>query len=784
MHKGLIAPLGHFVVSLVAVFMLCSPVTADTGANAEERVTVNMYRADVDQVLQWLAELRGLNILIDPRVEGELSILAAEPVSPQQAESLVLSALDMYGYGIEMDNKQVRVMPAQATGPGTIVETFTSEPNSARMIYLYWPKTVSAQSLAKLMAPLKGENGFIQAFDDQALLLSDAGDRVKRLRTLAIMIDSGAETAPTFFALEHADASAMVTLLRGLFDGQRLTIAADEYSASLLVSAAPALIKQVERIIRQLDQRLISSEEAEVVELRFSQVSDLLPALRSVNERQGSEEALQGRGHIEAVESANALILSGPTPWRRETLSVIRQLDQPRQQVLVESVIMEVSDGLITELGVEWNTDVNGEGIEALTRFGIQNSEIPPLIEEWTGAGLALGWFRNGSLRAVVRAAANDSGTRILSTPRLATLNHAPAEILVGSNIPVKTGEALVGSSGESEPFTTIERKDIGIVLKVTPHINADGDVTLDIEQTVESVAPSNATDTDIVTNKRQLKTRVRVQNETVLVLGGLSSQESNEVVSKVPLLGDIPVMGALFRNTRNETVNRHLMVFIQPKLITDPSTAEAVSSEAWESFRDNDTTASAVAALEAKDREVSQDPEDRKSSEWRTVNPADTAATEVVSSANGEKQPLAIRKPAPTPEPSSERTSATTERMQTGTSAKTKPSPETALNYQEETIILDDQQAHITRSQGVRGAFVALSENEATAAADPTPTVVSIQPDKETAVELDPIPDDLVQTDEPVQPSAERPAPPTTADAAPPKDSLPEASQSDYQWP
>ncbi len=804
MYKGLIAPLGHLFASLMATLILALPVNA----NEAERVTLNMYQADVEQVLQWLSELRGINILVDPRVDGELSIMASQPVTPEQAESLVLSALDMYGYGISKNGNQMRIAPAQSGDPGTIVRSFTAEPNAARVIYLYWPTQVSAQALAKLMAPLKGSQGFIQPFDDQALLLSDAGDRVKRLRKLARMIDAGADSAPRFFPLQHADASAMATLLEGLFEGQRVTIAADEYSSSLLVSAAPAVMKQLETVIAQLDQRLVNNEETQVVELRFSQATELLPALRSVNERQGSEDVLKGRGHIEAVESANALILSGPTPWRQETLAVIQQLDQPRQQVLVESVIMEVSDGLITELGVEWNTDVSGDGVEALTRFGIQNGEIPPLIEEWTGAGLALGWFRNGSLRAVLRAAANDTGTRILSTPRLATLNHAPAEILVGSNIPVKTGEALVGGNGQSEPFTTIERKDIGIVLKVTPHINADDDVTLDIEQTVESLAPSSSTDTDVVTNKRQLKTRVRVENETVLVLGGLSSQENNEVVSKVPVLGDIPLMGALFRNTRNETVNRHLMVFIQPRLITDPDVAADVSSEAMAQFASEQSSAtldfdpapspSPTAQANSPENDAANE------SEWQMVQPSQATDTQIDATKESSLQKPPVQKaPVSADLPQSEKDADV---MADAVSVEPEPV------YGEETIELDDQQAHITRSQGVRSAFVAPSSApsmepalQPKRAASPRPKVTVQTPKteapkreaKEPASKQAEVAEPKAQQPklskaapqaEPVrqaaptqvqQPAVERPV----QQARPAKTPTP-SSASDYQWP
>lgn len=798
MHKALKAPLVYLFASLVATFMLSSP---SLHADSSERVTLNMYRADVEQVLGWLAELRGLNILVDPRVDGELSIMAAQPVTPAQAESLVLSALDMYGYGISKNGKQMRITGAQSGGPGTIVESFTSAPNAARVIYVYWPKTVSAQALARLMAPLKGEKGFIQAFDDQALLLSDAGDRVKRLRKLATMIDTGSDQTPSFFALKHADASAMATLLEGLFEGQRVTIAADEYSGTLLVSAAPAVLKQVETVIAQLDQRLVSNEETQVVELRFSQATELLPALRSVNERQGSENVLKGRGHIEAVESANALILSGPTPWRRETLAVIEQLDQPRQQVLVESVIMEVSDGLITELGVEWNTDVSGDGVDALTRFGLQNSEIPAAIEQWTGAGLALGWFRNGSLRAVLRAAANDTGTRILSTPRLATLNHAPAEILVGSNIPVKTGEALVGGNGQSEPFTTIERKDIGIVLKVTPHINADDDVTLDIEQTVESLAPSSSTDTDLITNKRQLKTRVRVENETVLVLGGLSSQENNEVVNKVPLLGDIPVMGALFRSSRNETVNRHLMVFIQPKLITDPSQAAEVSSEAMAQFGQSQNQIAVPESPAPNNVALATEPE----SEWQTVVPTEQASADDRVALESESKP----KPKPKPKPGSPVETRAESPVQALAALEAEPEPEPV--YREETIELDDQQAHITRSQGVRAAFVAAPSSLATPQAtapkaesarvraqaavvtpelepkpEPAPASgpAAFEPVVELAVEQspEPMPEPLLETVPQAAPERDSTAEPGTLAASKAEPSKP--TKSDYQWP
>ena len=371
----------------------------------------------------------------------------------------------------------------------------------------------------------------------------------------------------------------------------------------------------------------------------------------------------------------------------------------------------------------------------------------------------------------MLRAAANDTGTRILSTPRLATLNHAPAEILVGSNIPVKTGEALVGGNGQSEPFTTIERKDIGIVLKVTPHINADDDVTLDIEQTVESLAPSSSTDTDLVTNKRQLKTRVRVENETVLVLGGLSSQENNEVVSKVPVLGDIPLMGALFRNTRNETVNRHLMVFIQPRLITDPDVAADVSSEAMAQFGNEQSSATldfdSVPSPAQTTQAYSTQNDAANESEWEMVQPSQAADTQIDATEESSLQKPPVQPVSVSADlPQSEKESIET-RDAVADAVSVEPEPV----YGEETIELDDQQAHITRSQGVRSAFVAPS------------SAPSMEPALQPKREASPRTKVTVQTPKPEAPKIEAKEPESKkAEVAKPKAQTPKLSNAKPQ--
>jgi general secretion pathway protein D len=326
-----------------------------------------------------------------------------------------------------------------------------------------------------------------------------------------------------------------------------------------------------------------------VVYLHYLKASEVLAVLKgmSAREEKGKEGAPRAPFAIEASESTNALVISAAPDQMDAMLEIIRKLDIRRAQVLVEAIIAEVSDGVARDLGVEWKTSFDGEGVEGIQRFSNGQVQVPDSALTAVARGLTLGYFRNGSLRALLQALEVDSKTNILSTPSIVTLDNQEAEILVGSNVPFKTGEATSAGAPTTNPFVTIERQDIGVTLKVTPQINQGDSITLDILQTVETISPSKEEAEDIITDKRSIHTSVMLEDEDILVLGGLSQDNVTESVQKVPVLGDIPVLGMLFRSTSRTVDKRNLMVFVRTRILTDLATAEKETLERYNRIRD-----------------------------------------------------------------------------------------------------------------------------------------------------------------------------------------------------
>jgi general secretion pathway protein D len=282
-------------------------------------------------------------------------------------------------------------------------------------------------------------------------------------------------------------------------------------------------------------------------------------------------------------------VVNGPASYIEEIAKVIEQTDFRRKQVLVDAIIVEVSDDFAREIGVQWKTAFTDttSGVVASSNFGLVTMDTDG--NAILGQGLSLGFMEAGDLRLLLKAVAVNVDANILSRPSIVTLDNQEAEILVGQNIPLITGQSTGAAATTENPFTTVERKDIGITLKVTPQINEGDAITLDVIQEVENVSASASSEaTDIVTNKRSVKTKVLVRDQDVLVLGGLIDTTDQTTVKKVPLLGDIPLVGNLFRTTQTEKLRRNLMVFIRPTILADAESASRVSQERYDTTRDS----------------------------------------------------------------------------------------------------------------------------------------------------------------------------------------------------
>ncbi|MDY0006114.1 MAG: type II secretion system secretin GspD [Spongiibacteraceae bacterium] len=567
---------------------------------SEGKVQVNMRDAEIRAVIQWMADETGKQIVIDPRVKGQITVLSDQLLSVEQAYQLLVAALDVYGYAVVEHQGIVRIIPAQAarSSPREVIQSFSKAPVNEQVVYLLQLTSVSATHLATLLQPLVTEPGIVTAFPDgNALLLADSGGNVRKMVELARELDRSGSLDVAVIKLKHAGATEMAALVLSLLDKDAAggtAVAADERSNSLLIAGSPAERQRLQNLVSQLDRPVQAGGNTRVIYLHYLQAKELVPVLQGIagSVATDSSAATTSRQQvsIEASESANALVLTGSPALLTQLADVVAQLDIRRAQVLVEAVIVEVGEELAQNLGVEWRSSLSlGDGLEGATNFGLTRA-VPAGADPITGVigkGLTLGFYRNGSLRALLNAFASDANTNVLSTPSLMTLDNQQAEIIVGSNIPIITGQSTGGSSSTNDPFTTFERQDIGVTLKLTPQINEGDSITLQVLQTVESVSPSTEITTDVVTNKRSISTKVLVKDDAILVLGGLISTENTDTVSKVPLLGDLPLAGALFRSTSTKQVRRNLMVFIHPVIVDNDVVADELTNKRYDAVRD-----------------------------------------------------------------------------------------------------------------------------------------------------------------------------------------------------
>jgi general secretion pathway protein D len=331
------------------------------------------------------------------------------------------------------------------------------------------------------------------------------------------------------------------------------------------------------------------------VYLHYVDAKEIVPILKSLSQSIQSTEKDSNSGNtisIEASESANALVINAPPALLNTMKRVVADLDIRRAQILVEALVVEVSGDVANDLGVSWITNPENEFVSAVNTLGDLPLANPDLgdnspMQFTPGRGFTFGYFNNGDLQAAIRALNATQKANILSTPTIVAIDNEEASLLVGQNVPFKTGQATSPSSPTTDPFTTIERQDIGISLVVTPRINKGDSITLEIQQKTESIAPSVETASDIITNKREILTKALIKDDQVLVLGGLISDEETEVTEKVPFLGSIPLIGKLFSSTGKSHSKKNLMVFIHPVILKDEEHIREVTQRRYNFMQD-----------------------------------------------------------------------------------------------------------------------------------------------------------------------------------------------------
>ncbi|MES9901493.1 MAG: type II secretion system secretin GspD, partial [Sedimenticola sp.] len=406
-------------------------------------------------------------------------------------------------------------------------------------------------------------------------------------------------------ALRHSEATDLAATLNSLTKAvpknpkattSSNSLIADQRTNSLIISGEPGWRSNIRLLIAKLDREIPNDDNTEVITLRFASSKELADVLRGVGDQQLKSETKPGkrgvsntggRFDIQADEATNSLVITAPPFLMRSLKAVVEQLDVRRAQVLIEAIIAELRYDKSVELGVEWQVG-SSNGVDAGTNLPLTSSVGSSISGYPTtiGSGFSLGFFHSGDLRLLLKAFSGNSDTNILSTPSLVTLDNEEATIHVGQNVPFVTGQYTNNdSAGATNPFQTIERHDVGVKLKVTPHINDGDTVKLTIEQEISSVDSGSGTG-GLITNQRLIQTTILVENEEVVVLGGLMEDSLTENVSKVPLLGDIPLLGHLFRSQRSTMEKKNLMVFLRPQIIRNQQHSSDLTNRKYTRIR------------------------------------------------------------------------------------------------------------------------------------------------------------------------------------------------------
>lgn len=643
------------LLAIAAALALGCAVAPATPVRAQTQV-LNVQDADIRVFIQDIAKSTGTTLLIDPRVKGTVSVSSNGALSRRELFEVFLATLRANGLvATPAGAGTYRVEPADnaARQPAAAGGQFATE--------VFRLRTIDAASAVEMLKPLVGPQGQVVANPrGQAVVVADYADNVRRIRGLLAQVDQDRAAVHTV-TLTNSSAREIAQVINDVLatpgaDGKggrgAVSVVPVESSNSVLLRGDADAVQRLLPIIADLDRRAESSDDVRVVFLRHANAEQMLPVLQQlVGQTSGVSPGISSRtlgasrasgstgatgssnaaapivGAVPAASSAtgkqvsvarypgaNALIINAPPETQRTLAEVIRQLDIRREQVLVEAIVVEVSDNTAKQLGVQFLLGgANGTVPFVATNYTNASPSLLPLVAAGAGAGSKTGdsqgltslrdaavsslltasgvtsgiYGRSGDVlfAGIINAVKKDAGSNVLSTPSIMTLDNEEARILVGQEVPITTGEVL--GANNSNPFRTIQRQNVGVQLEVKPQINAGGGITLFLRQEVSSVAgPVSVGSTELVINKREIETTALVDDGDIVVLGGLLDQKDTSSVQRTPILGDIPGVGALFRSTARERGKTNLMVFIRPRIIRTIDDARNVTAPRYDYMR------------------------------------------------------------------------------------------------------------------------------------------------------------------------------------------------------
>ena len=604
--------------SVVAVFLLMI-FTFSNQAFAKD-VTLNFKNADIRAFVEFVAGFSGKNFLVDNRVKGKVTIVSPTAISEDLAYEVFLSVLEINGFAAVPSGSVVKIVPRAESKQRSlpVVTGSDGEGDDGMVTQVLRLQYADSQQLVALIRPLISPNSHLVAYPrGNMLLLTDSASNINRIQNILSYLDRKDAVGVQLFKLEYASADKLAQTLTALYQGAGPSAGAAAVKAlahqpgnMLVVVAAPQIINEVAGVIRRLDVAPESdSGRLKVRYLKHASAEDVSKVLNELVGGQSSASGAQAQGKmlfssqvkIVAEPATNAVLITADPSDIAAVEAIINQLDVRRRQVLVEALIVEVKGDITERFGVEWmGGTTNGAGrgntVGAQNFANLQgvggaltanaNAANPVSTAAALAAvaptGLTLGVVNDAlTIGAILNAMEQDKDVDVLSTPNLLTMDNEEAEIIVGRNVPFLTGQSST-QGGVVNPFQTIERKDVGLTLRVKPQISEGDTVRLQLYQEISSVDGGTAAEGGITTSKRSIKTVVLANNNQMIVLGGLIQDDNSSTVQRVPCVGAIPLLGEPFKYTANTKAKTNLMVFLRPKIIKSADHLDQITNKKY----------------------------------------------------------------------------------------------------------------------------------------------------------------------------------------------------------
>jgi len=585
----------------LSLFFVCNVFGQDS-------FILNYEDVDIKKVTQDIAQFSKKTIILDPRVKGKITIYSNANLNRKQVWDVYLRTIQVNGFSAISEDGFLRVVPEnEATRDKT--EDLSGGGFETAVIPLI---NRSTEEILPMIKPITGRQSHLSSIASvNSILLVDRASNVERIRNLLSDLDKNNTAKISIIKLDNLSSIEGVRILDRLKAQNNPTI--NQFVAipftpsnSIIVSANDLITKNIELTLRTLDKDITSDDSMDVIYLKYAQAKDLAAILNSIS---GSfiSDADGKKTVITHHEKTNSLIVSSTEDNLNSIRNIISKLDIRRAQVLVEAIVVDLSENAARRLGVEaiysgndkdsipvGITRFSGSGADLLAIAGAADDEqdvtltttaISSLLNT-QGLVAGFGDLTKGedNFVGILNAIADDTESNILSTPSILAMDNEPARLFIGQEIPITTGESL--GTNNSNPFRTTSRQEVGIELEITPQINEGASVILNIKQGVSGIAGVAQSGIDIITNKREIETTVLVDNNQIIVLGGLIDEDNQEVISKVPVLGSIPVLGRLFQSSSTSTSTKNLMVFLKPTILTDSDVANQISLEKYNYFK------------------------------------------------------------------------------------------------------------------------------------------------------------------------------------------------------